>query len=267
MNAQHTEGKIRSTDGTSIGYLKLGTGPALVVAHGSLSTGDEWIPVANGLADGFTCYLMDRRGRGRSGDFGDYSLSKEAEDIKALLDTAGPGAALLGHSYGAICALEAARQFMVRKLIVYEPPIPIHGSLLGPEFEDFQAAVARRDLDAALTVALRDIVKAPEKDIEGLRNTSQWAETAALTPTWIPECEVMKQLELGVQRFAGVRTPTLLLLGTATPSHHKEATRALQDILPDARNVEIAGQGHIAHLTATDEVVAAIGDFLGEPID
>lgn len=262
MSTRITEGEVRSADGTSIGYLKVGSGPALVVAHGSLSTGDEWLPVANGLADRFTCYLMDRRGRGRSGGFGEYSLSKEAEDAKAVLDAAGSESALLGHSYGAVCALEAARRYSVPKLILYEPPLPIHGSVVGPAFEDFKAAVAQKDFDQALTIALRDIIKAPEADIEGLRSSPQWAPTAALTPTWIPECEVMKRLEPGTTRFADVTTPTLLLLGTATPPHHKDATRALQDTLPDARTVEIADQGHVAHLAATDEVVAAIARFL-----
>lgn len=45
MSTQITEGEVRSADGTSIGYLKAGTGPALVVAHGSLSTGTSEYPL------------------------------------------------------------------------------------------------------------------------------------------------------------------------------------------------------------------------------
>src|SRR5262245_57075147 len=32
----------RSADGTSIGFVQLGAGPAVVFVHGSLSTGDDW---------------------------------------------------------------------------------------------------------------------------------------------------------------------------------------------------------------------------------
>ena len=168
----------------------------------------------------------------------------------------------MGHSYGAICALETARRFSVPSLILYEPPLPIRRSLIGPEFEGFRAAVAREDFDGALTIALRDIIKMPEEEIEGLKGTPLWVQTAALTPTWIPECEVMQRLELGAERFADIGSPILLLLGTATPPQHKEACHALQKALPDSTTVEMAGQGHMAHLTATDDVVAAVDDFL-----
>ena len=66
MEAQHTEETVPSKDGTPIGFTKLGTGPAIVFVHGSLSTGAQLLPVANRLAERFTCYLMDRRGRGKS---------------------------------------------------------------------------------------------------------------------------------------------------------------------------------------------------------
>src|SRR5690606_30206164 len=95
-------------DGTRIGYLRLGEGPGLVFSHGSLTTGDDWLPVASRLADRFTCYVMSRRGRGRSAAGPAHSLERECEDIAAVLAEAGPGAYLLGHSYGAICALETA---------------------------------------------------------------------------------------------------------------------------------------------------------------
>jgi hypothetical protein len=62
MTTQQSEGAVWSTDGTSIGFLKLGTGPGLVIVHGSLTTGEEWIPIASLLAHRFTCFLMDRRG-------------------------------------------------------------------------------------------------------------------------------------------------------------------------------------------------------------
>src|SRR6266849_4419003 len=69
----------RSADGSSIGFLRLGSGPALLFVHGSLSSGESWLPVATAMAGRFTCYVMDRRGRGRSGDTADYSLQRECE--------------------------------------------------------------------------------------------------------------------------------------------------------------------------------------------
>ena len=108
MNIEAIPEVTRSADGTSIGFVRLGSGPAVVFVHGSLSTGDDWLQVATAMTEQFTCFIMDRRGRGRSGDASDYSLDREYEDIKAVLDIVGPGTHLLGHSYGAICALGAA---------------------------------------------------------------------------------------------------------------------------------------------------------------
>src|SRR5206468_9786295 len=100
-----TEGSVRSADGTQIGFRRLGTGPALVIVHGSLSTSQDYLPVAGLLQDSFTCYVVDRRGRGLSGAGADYSIEREYDDIAAVLAGAGPDAFLLGHSFGAIVTL------------------------------------------------------------------------------------------------------------------------------------------------------------------
>jgi surfactin synthase thioesterase subunit len=43
----------------------------------------------------------------------------------ALINSIYEPIVLLGHSYGALCSLEAARRTThLRKLVLYEPPIP-----------------------------------------------------------------------------------------------------------------------------------------------
>ena len=127
-----TPGSVHSKDGTAIGYLRLGEGPPLVMVHGSLAVAEAWSAVANLLADSFTCYLMDRRGRGRSGDAPEYSIEREYQDIAAVLRAAGAKPHLIGHSYGAVCALGAALETPIDKLILYEPPA---GVAFGPELQ------------------------------------------------------------------------------------------------------------------------------------
>ena len=69
----------------------------------------------------FTVYAMDRRGRGGSGDSADYELRREAEDVAAVIDSIGGCVNVLGHSHGALCALEAALlTAQLRRLILYE---------------------------------------------------------------------------------------------------------------------------------------------------
>jgi len=51
---------------------------------------------------------VDRRGRGASGDSEAYAIEREYEDVAAVVDSIGESANLLGHSYGAACALGVA---------------------------------------------------------------------------------------------------------------------------------------------------------------
>jgi pimeloyl-ACP methyl ester carboxylesterase len=262
MQIELSEGKTRSADGTAVGYLTVGSGSPLVLVHGSLSTAEEWLPVAIELASRHSCYLVDRRGRGRSEDSSSYSLDKEREDIQAVLEIAGPSASLLGHSYGGICAIETANRFPVARLILYEPPLPIRGTVVGPAFADVRSAVADGRIEDGLTVFLRDLVKVSADELAGLKSSPEWQPMIALMPSCVRECEVIQGMTHGVARFSRMKTPTLLLLGTATAKHHVEATRALENTLANARVVEFPGHGHFANLTATGAVAGAIAAFL-----
>ena len=262
MSVQGTTEFADSADGTSIGFLQIGSGPALVFVHGSLSTGDDWLQVATAMSGRFTCYLMDRRGRGRSGDARSYDLAREYEDISAVLNVAGPGTHLLGHSYGAICALGVALSAPVGRLVLYEPPLPVAGSVVGSLLEPYRIAVAAGQLDDALTTGLRDIVRRSADEIAAIRATPLWSKMAALTPTWTRELEAIDRLPPSLARYAQLSAPTLLLLGTATAAHHQGASAALSRILPNVRTVHIKGEGHAAHLTAPDIVATEVTQFL-----
>lgn len=258
-----TEGHVRSADGTRIGFLKLGSGPGLVFCHGSLSTGHDWLPVATRLADRFTCYVMSRRGRGRSDEAPDRSLDREIEDITAVLEAAGPGAHLLGHSYGAICALETAgRSSRVDRLVLYEPPLPVDGPVVGPALETYRAAIASGRHEDALLAGFGHFARLPADEIEMLRKTMVWREALKLAPTWLPELEAIAALEPGLERYRRMERPTLLLFGSTTAPHHRVAIDALRNTLPAARTIAIEGQGHSAHLMTPARVADAVAEFL-----
>ncbi len=115
---------VVSRDGTSIAAWRSGEGPPLVLIHGAAADHHRWAPVLPALEERFSVFAIDRRGRGGSGDANDYALEREFEDVVAVVEWAGEGVNVLGHSYGGICALEAA--FLtdrIRKLVLYEPPM------------------------------------------------------------------------------------------------------------------------------------------------
>lgn len=54
--AQTTTGSVTSVDGTMIGYLRTGQGPAVVLLHGSNESARSHLQLARALASRFTVY-------------------------------------------------------------------------------------------------------------------------------------------------------------------------------------------------------------------
>jgi pimeloyl-ACP methyl ester carboxylesterase len=267
-HAAVTEGSVRSADGTRIGYRRLGSGPAVVLVHGSCSTHTDWMPVAKLLADRFTCYAMDRRGRAKSGEgVGPYCIEREQEDIAAVLVAAkaesGADAALVGHSYGAACALGAAMRYPVPRLVLYEPPLPVGGLIAGENLAPYVRAVEEEDLDKALQLGLASFPKMPAADIVTLRTSRGWPRLRHLAKSWIRELEAMDATSPDVECYRALPCPSMLLMGSLSPEHPMlDASRALADVLPGVRVEWLAGQGHGAMRAAPAKVAHLIRDFL-----
>ena len=121
---------VTSADGTRIGYLTEGSGPAALVVPGALTTAPEFMVFSRELISNFTVHTMDRRGRNLSGPQGKaYSIAKECEDLRALQEKTG-AEFIFGHSFGGFVTMEAARQNpYLKKIALYEPGISIDGSL------------------------------------------------------------------------------------------------------------------------------------------
>src|ERR671934_149028 len=112
---------ITSPDGTPIALWKSGSGPSLLAVHGTAADHTAWDGVVPLLADRFTVYAMDRRGRGASGDAPSYALEREFEDVAAAVDALPGPVHLYGHSFGGGCVIEAAlRTRNLGRLVLYE---------------------------------------------------------------------------------------------------------------------------------------------------
>jgi pimeloyl-ACP methyl ester carboxylesterase len=256
---------IESTDRTSIGYRKLGSGSPIVLVHGSISTGEQWLAVAEQLASSHTVCMMDRRGRGLSADAKDYSLSTESDDIKAMLGVAGDGSALLGHSYGAICALEAVRTGeSVSSLVLYEPPLPVDAPTAGAALGDYASAVDAGDGDKAMRVAAEHFLRISLEETAGLAASPLWAGMVELSPTWTRELTEIDKTDVLIEQYSKVDVPTLLLVGEASPAHLVGASRHLQQRLANVTEKIFPGQNHFAHIMDPATVAEAINAFLAQ---
>src|SRR5579859_6112512 len=117
---------VVSTDGTAIAFDRVGDGPPVILVVGAFNDRATGAPLATFLAQHFTVFNYDRRGRGASGDTAPYAIEREIEDLDALISEAGGSASVFGYSSGAILALMAAdRGLAITKLALYEPPFTI----------------------------------------------------------------------------------------------------------------------------------------------
>ena len=81
--------KVRSEDGTSIAFERVGQGPPLIFVVGAFNGRAKAAPLAEALKDRFAVFTYDRRGRGDSGDTRPYAVKREIEDLGVLLEEAG----------------------------------------------------------------------------------------------------------------------------------------------------------------------------------
>lgn len=118
--------QVLSKDGTVIAFDLSGTGPAVVLVGGAFQYRAIDPPTAHLaalLAEQFTVFHYDRRGRGESSDTPPYAVEREMEDLEALIQEAGGSACVFGMSSGGVLALgAAARGLAITKLALYEPP-------------------------------------------------------------------------------------------------------------------------------------------------
>lgn len=119
---------IVSTEGDALYYKVRGVGkPILFIAPGG-GNGDDYLPVANILADTYKVITYDRRANARSTrNFPNaFSISQQSRDAVAILNEIGESKVIVvGNSSGAVVALDMATAFQkyIHAVIIHEAPI------------------------------------------------------------------------------------------------------------------------------------------------
>jgi pimeloyl-ACP methyl ester carboxylesterase len=206
---------------------------------------------------------MDRRGRGHSGDADTYALEREWEDIAAVIDTIGGAVDVVGSSYGGTCALEAARLTAnVRRLILYEPPMPFGLRYWPTEFSArMQALLDAGEREEALLLFYRDMVKMSPHEIAALQARPIWPARVAAVHTIPRELQSLDGYTFDPGRFGSMETPVALFLGGASPPSVRTITETLHAALPNSQIVVLPGQQHVAHVIAPELFVQEVVKF------
>ena len=237
-----------SRDGTPIACFDSGSGPPLLLVHGTTATHARWKPVLGALERTFTVYAMDRRGRGESGDAPAYAIEREFEDVAAVVDGIAGPVDLVGHSWGAICSAEAALlSGGVRRLVLYEPPLPA-GVPIYPAglVERLQARLDGGDPAGVVATFMREVVRLPDAQLAGMTAAPSWPGRVAAAHTIVRELRAHETYRFDGEKFGGLRTPTLLLLGGESPAFFGAAIAVAHAAIPGSRVVVLPGQHHAA---------------------
>jgi len=256
---------IRSRDGVDVVVTQDGSGPPIVVLHGGMSDESPWAKVAAELGAHYRVLRIRRRlyrpelPADPATDFG-----LEVGDIAAVVGSLGGPALIVGHSSGAVVALEALvalpRAFV--GAVLYEPPIPDVPLGAADSLARSRAALATGHTGRAVRIFLNDAVQVasplallvgaltrfvPQLRTFGARQIDDWDAITRLGPR--------------LDAYATIRTPTLMLTGDRSPGHLGERIRLLAQALPDAAVQVLAGQGHGANDKAPALVAHHIAAF------
>jgi proline iminopeptidase len=278
---------------TSLYCREIGHGQPVIVLHGGPDFDHGYLlPDLDRLAEAFRLIYYDQRGRGRSVEHvvaEEVTLTSDIDDLDAVrrhfqLESA----VLLGHSWGAVLALEYALRHPTRvSHLILMNPAPASASdvamfrktyaqKLGADMDrqrEIMASTAYQEGDPEAVTAryrlhFKPALKRPE-DFERLMATmragfarqgkegilkARAIEDRLMQDTWqVQGYDLLPQLR-------NLRIPTLVICGDHDffPS---EIAGHIARAIPNARLVMLRDCGHFAYLECPGEVRNAFNDF------
>jgi pimeloyl-ACP methyl ester carboxylesterase len=253
---------VAATDGSDVRAFDEGRGPAILVVHPGLDDGRSWGKVAAQLSDRFRVVRLVRRHyRLDLPTPTTCSISDEVEDVLTLAKAVGGPTLLVGHSSGAVVALEAlaASPGTFAGAVLFEPPVatgPPGPPADSEALDRAKAALADGSPGKAMQIFVRDVVGMPAAAAWVLRPlTAAIPRMRALAPRQLTDLEGVGS---HLDAYAQISTPTVLLGAERSPAHLLESLDALATTLPHAEKVILPRRDHTAHTKAPREVAAVI---------
>jgi pimeloyl-ACP methyl ester carboxylesterase len=264
--------KQLTVSGVEIAYLDEGNGPVVIVGHCSSASHKEWLPLIETLQADWRVLAPDFIGYGQSEPWpAEQPFSIDA-DVNVLLavakKTKGP-LHLVGHSYGAALALEAARTLgpRVQSLALVEP---VSFQLLRQEGRPEWAEVETLGRAVLSAVAAGDDPAAAKAFMTYWLGRLRWWLSPARFKSAIAATIPKVALEFGIaidapttlQDYAGITAPTLLIAGGRTRAPTRAVVDLLAATLPNAKLEILKGAGHMSPFTHPAELNRLITDHL-----
>lgn len=244
--------------------------PSVVFIHGVLNDHSVWILQSRWFAHhGWNVLAIDLPGHCRSEGPPPASVEAAADFVLALLDAAGiEKAALVGHSFGSLIALEAAARAPQRvshlALVGTAYPMAVSPALLHSALEAPEQAIAMVNTFSHSMLAPPPSSLGPGTWLYGgsralMRRVLASNPQVNVFHTGFKACNDYANGEAAI---AAVQCPVLFLLGEADQMTPPRAAQALAKKAPQAKVLTVKA-GHALMSEAPDAVLFALRDFLG----
>ena len=118
-----------TVDGLTFNYIEAGSGPAVILIHGSVSDYREWSKQIIALGQHYHVIAYSRRYHWPNlppGPDADAALERQTDDLLKIINATGIGPAhIVGHSFGGAIALSLALRHpeLVQSLVLAEPAV------------------------------------------------------------------------------------------------------------------------------------------------
>ncbi|MDM0012864.1 alpha/beta hydrolase [Variovorax sp. J22P168] len=243
--------------------------PTVLFIHGVLNDHSVWILQSRWFANhGWNVLAVDLPGHCRSAGPPPATVEQAADFVVALLDAVGvERAALVGHSFGSLIALEAAARApqRVTKLAMVGTayPMTVSPALLDAALNDPQRAIAMVNTFSHSMLAPPPSTLGPGTWLYGssralMRRVLASNRDANVFHIGFKACNDYAN---GEQALAQLQCPVLFLLGESDQMTQPRAARTLTQKARDGKVVTVEA-GHDLMAEAPDAVLFALRDFL-----
>jgi pimeloyl-ACP methyl ester carboxylesterase len=257
------------TDEIEVEFERYGDGQPLLLLHGGMAPTEYWGPVVPQF-EGYGAVVPQRPGFGTCLDSpeetsADEVLDREVGYVRALADAVDGDPVLLGHSYGALTAIEAATTVPVDAVVAYEPAVL-------PDEYRAEADLAERMASLVEVGQREEAVKRYVEQVlhpDGIDDLDAWLAEWPVWPDCVDLAEEVVRMNRSVERYRlpgrlDVDVPALVLAGTDGPDFLRQSARAVHEALPHSRLVEFDGVSHSGPAEAPARIAAEVDAFLGE---
>ncbi|MFJ3379150.1 alpha/beta fold hydrolase [Curtobacterium sp. NPDC090217] len=257
---------VVSTDGTRIAVSDAGSGPAVVVVGGAFGhRGTLFVEeVVQGLAADRRVVTYDRRGRGDSGDTDPWSIEREVDDLRAVVDSVEGPVTVVAVCVGAGVVLHAlATGLPVEAAVLWEPPYratvdPHADDVVFADSLDEHVAAGRRA--AAVRAFLAQVLGLPMGQVSAYRlRPALWRTFLADAHVLARDVRMLNGLAIPERTLSAVGVPVVVGSGTDSAGWLGLAARATADAIPGSELVVVPGQDHSPDAATLQGLLTRVG--------